>query len=282
VKQYDILEREIRTWAEQQDDVRALVVVGSRARTDRPADEWSDLDLMLFVTEPKRYATNTAWLSQFGEIWLHSYKMTGVGDPEWLVLYAGGFKVDFLLASATGNLTEMLFGSKYRFVTGRGVRVLVDRQEGANLGIIRKQKHLEWQKPDELLFSASINQFLLLAYRATNMLQRGELWRAKMIIDGELRLLLLRQLEWQARAVNGNEYDTWHDGRFLEEWADPQAKAKIPLTFAPYDEVETSRALLQLIELAIELGKETAGLWHYDYPATNAAHFRDWVEMVLM
>jgi len=281
VTKYDRLEREISAWANDQDDILALVVIGSRARKDHPADELSDLDLMLFAAEPQRYAADDAWLSRFGEIWLQRFKITGIGDPEWLVLYAGGLKVDFLLASATGNMTEMLFGPKYLFVTGRGVRVLVDKQNITDLGLFRKQKQLEWQKPDELRFSATINQFLLLTYRATNMLQRGEMWRAKMIIDGELRSLLLRHLEWQAKAVNGSGYDTWHDGRFLEEWADPRAMANLPQTFARYEKMETSQALLQMLYLAIQLGKETARLWHYSYPATNATHIRGWIEMAL-
>ena len=41
------LENRVIAWAESQPDIRAIIVVGSRARRDSPADEWSDLDLVI-------------------------------------------------------------------------------------------------------------------------------------------------------------------------------------------------------------------------------------------
>ena len=273
---YDSLEKQICTWARKRDDVLALVVIGSRARQDHPADEWSDLDLMLFVTDPQVYAADGTWISQFGEIWLQTHKITGLGDPEWLVLFAGGLKVDFLLVSGADNHNETLFGTKYLFVTRRGVRVLLDKQRGFEREDFQAPS-LEWQKPDEAAFTAVLNQFWLSSYRAANIIQRGELWRAKMIIDAELRRLLLCLLEWHAKAVNGGAYDTWHDGRFLVEWADPQTLAVLPEIFAPFNKARTSHALLRMMELMNKLGKEVADQWCYHYPATATKHVRDWI-----
>ncbi|NLF78613.1 MAG: aminoglycoside 6-adenylyltransferase, partial [Chloroflexi bacterium] len=46
------LEGRISDWASEESAIRAVLVVGSRARhADHPADEWSDLDLMLFCTD---------------------------------------------------------------------------------------------------------------------------------------------------------------------------------------------------------------------------------------
>ena len=64
---YERLETGISNWAKEQDPVRAAVVIGSRAREDRTPDAWSDLDLMLFVTDPQRYVEDTSWLAAFGE-----------------------------------------------------------------------------------------------------------------------------------------------------------------------------------------------------------------------
>jgi len=37
-------------FAEVQSDIRAAVVIGSRARVNCPADEWSDLDILVATT----------------------------------------------------------------------------------------------------------------------------------------------------------------------------------------------------------------------------------------
>ena len=55
----DALEGKLVTWAKKRADVRAAIVVGSRARTDHPADEWADLDVALATTKtealPRRH-----------------------------------------------------------------------------------------------------------------------------------------------------------------------------------------------------------------------------------
>src|SRR3712207_4474218 len=67
-------------WAERQAPVRAAAVVGSRARTDRPADEWSDLDLVVVVTDPQPYLTTTDWLAQIAVPHLTFLEPTAIGN----------------------------------------------------------------------------------------------------------------------------------------------------------------------------------------------------------
>ena len=49
-------------WAEQRDDIRAALMIGSRARVDRPADQWSDMDSVVVTSEPQRYPAD-GWRS---------------------------------------------------------------------------------------------------------------------------------------------------------------------------------------------------------------------------
>ena len=41
----DELLQRFQAWAEQRADIRAALLVGSRARAERPADAWSDIDI---------------------------------------------------------------------------------------------------------------------------------------------------------------------------------------------------------------------------------------------
>ena len=45
----------VARWAEERPDVRAALLVGSRARTAEPADEWSDYDFGLLLVDPQAY-----------------------------------------------------------------------------------------------------------------------------------------------------------------------------------------------------------------------------------
>ncbi len=93
---YEALEARILAWAAAREDLLAGVVVGSRARMDGTADQWSDLDLILFTNSPQSYQQDSTWLGEFGELWAALLSHTGSGYPEWFALYAGGLKVDIV------------------------------------------------------------------------------------------------------------------------------------------------------------------------------------------
>ena len=50
-----------------EDGIRAAVVIGSRARTDHPADEWADLDIVIWSTDPARYLADAGWTATLGD-----------------------------------------------------------------------------------------------------------------------------------------------------------------------------------------------------------------------
>ena len=59
------LER-IGAWARVTPGVHAALVVGSRARTDVPADVHSDSDVVLICDDPQQWLRSTDWLAEFG------------------------------------------------------------------------------------------------------------------------------------------------------------------------------------------------------------------------
>ena len=83
----DGLEARFTEWAKEREDIRAAVVVGSRARLDHPADEWADLDVGIATTHPGRYQKDTSWLSEIAPVWT-MYREPG-GDTHH-VLFEGG------------------------------------------------------------------------------------------------------------------------------------------------------------------------------------------------
>ncbi len=272
---YARLERRIQEWAAQEPRVQAIAVYGSRARSERPGDEWSDLDLILFVQDPMDFAAQTDWLSAFGEVWLRVLNTTGHGDPEWLVLFEGGLKADFLLTPARDSVIEALTRPPFAAATHRGARILWARD--AAQGAAPPPTQMSWQPPTPAAFAAAVDAVALDFYRAAVLLQRGELWRARWLTDVVLRQHLQQMILWQARAKYGAEYDTWHDGRFLEQWADPQVVTALPELFARYDPGESKRALLASVDLYARLSAETAQKWKYPNPLSGLDKVQEWV-----
>jgi aminoglycoside 6-adenylyltransferase len=269
---YEQLERNFVAWARAQPDILAAVVVGSRARTEHPADEWSDLDLILFTTDPSAYVSDTGWLNEIGEVWVSLLNRSGQGHPEWLVLFAGGVKGDFLFATTPKDMSlpEMIAAFPYQDVLGRGMRVLFAKNRAAAQPLQLKGAPPTHPTPTEFL--AAIHHALIYAERTAKLLRRGDLWRAKLHCDCELKQDLLKMLEWHARACHGLDYDTWYDGRFLNEWADARALEVLPHTFATYDTGDLWRALFATLDLFRWLAIETAERLGYAYPTEADTH----------
>jgi aminoglycoside 6-adenylyltransferase len=63
---HDMIDRFV-TWAKRRPDVRAGVILGSWARNNMPADNLSDLDLLVIVSDPSIFLSEASWLLTFGE-----------------------------------------------------------------------------------------------------------------------------------------------------------------------------------------------------------------------
>lgn len=256
-------------WAEGRPDIRAAFVVGSQARTDRPADEWSDLDLGIVATEPERYLSTADWLEGIGRPCLTFRERTVAGTRERRVLFEDGRDVDFNFLSRDQFQQLLRNVALTAGILRRGVRVLLDRDGLTASFPVLAADSSPARPPEQAEFLELINEFWFRAVWVAKKLRRGELYIATSCCDGILKRLVREMIERHARARRGWDFDTWHDGRFLEQWADPRAVAGLRVAYAHYDEEDTRRALIATMDLFRWLAKETAERLGYPYPAMS-------------
>jgi len=96
-----------------------------------------------------------------------------------------------------------------------------------------------------------------------------------------LKHLLLQMLEWHARASNDWDYDTWHSGRFLENWADPRAVDALSNTFAHYDKEDIKNSLTATLDTFRWLAVETAQHLGFPYPSFTDERVRGLLDQYL-
>ncbi len=250
----DLAAAAVADWARERSDVHAVVVVGSQARSETPADRWSDLDVFLVVDDPEPYAGDRGWVAEFGSPVITFLEETAVGDErERRVLYETGEDVDLPLISLSALDRLEVAGP----LLARGYRVLVDK-----IGLEERLERVAADVPaarpptqHELTELAS--DFWYHALWTAKKLRRGEVFTALDCLSGYLKWRLVTLLEWHARAVDPS-VDTWHGGRFLERWADPGALAALESAYARYDLRDVARALWETIDLWEGLERETA------------------------
>jgi aminoglycoside 6-adenylyltransferase len=226
------LELIVTRWARRRADVHALVLVGSRARTHAPADAWSDHDFIVVVDDDASFLDSTDWVAEVGT-WVLSFVEAAAagGVHERRVLFADGADADFAFVSLA-QLDDVAGRPDVPSVFARGFRVLVDK------GVLGDLPTAPVATDEDL--SALAHEFWYRAIWTARKLHRGELHVAIQGCNCGLRAVLERALRVDARAAGR---DAWHEGRFLERWADPEWLARMSQTIAQEDPAEASNAI---------------------------------------
>lgn len=282
---YEELIERLCKWAEGRTDVRAVVIVGSRARVDHTADEWADLDAVIITTDPEHYVSTPDWIDNFGEPLLTFIESTSTGDEkERRVLYEGMLDVDFAIIPQEKALklleagTDSQTSAQISNLLGRGIRVLVDKDGMASqFSALAASVKLPPCQPTQDEFLEVVSDFVYHAVFTAKHLRRGELWWTVTCLDCYMQRLLLRMIEWHALATHDWKHDTWFRGRFLEEWADPKAVEGLREAFAHCDKEDIKRALLAVMDLFHWLATETATKLGYRYPAKADENITEWI-----
>lgn len=261
-------------WASTRDDVRGAILIGSQARTDRPADEWSDVDLLVLTTDVPALLRSGDWVAEMGPVVLTFLESTvATGITERRALYETGLEADYAILPATildtlasdGDGTQsQTLRALVATIFRRGFRVVLDKD--GRLGRLNAfaQAPASSARPDAAQFTNETLDFWFHALWTARKLRRGELLMAKSCCDGVMKGTMLALARWHA--VAGNGQDTWHQTRFFEQWADPRLVHDLKDCFAHYDEADIGRALRATMRTFDWLARETADRLGFDYP----------------
>jgi aminoglycoside 6-adenylyltransferase len=261
-------------WAKTQPDIVAVLNQGSRARIDHPADEWADLDLIIFTTNKKKYLDNSDWLENLGDPIITHLEKTAVGDElERRAIFEGGIDVDFSIISTEqlGENVEHPHPQDLDMIR-RGVRVLFDRTGTIQPSITKlaNTPALTRSPPSRKEFDQLVDDFLYHVYWTAKKLRRGELWTAHACCDSYMKRQLLKMIEWNTLAKKGWSTDVWFNGRYLEEWIEPETRKALNETFAHYDSADIEKALYATSDLFLKLSRDTGTRLGFDNIALQA------------
>lgn len=259
----------------------ALVELGSQARVQVPADEFSDLDILVVCNNPEAFLYSSDPLSRLGEIKISFTEPTIGGLRERRLLFAGSLDVD-LIPVMPEVFSEMVQGQEAREIFARGYQVLWDRME---ISKILAEAVESAEKPDGLMaedeFSNLVQDFWYHTVWAAKKLRRGEFWTAKQCVDGYMKYRLLSIVEQYEKSRYGGAYDVWHNGRMLERWAGDEVLARLPNCFGQYSRNGIAQALKGTAELFGELAAACADKNGFGYPKEAELYARSEYESLL-
>jgi len=247
----DIL-KTIRKWAKEQNDIRAVILLGSRARRGG-ADHLSDIDLGLFVTNPQVYFQHETWLKKFAPLWL-SIAEEDNNNMTWKVIYQEGVMVEFMLYPQSA-LDEMQVTLPPIFEPG--YKVLIDKDRLARKLPKPSGKNIAPEAPTGETFQGTIDRFWFDAYQVAKHLWRNELWRVKHY-DWKLKQHLLQMMGWHAVVLRGQKDFTTYQGKHLQDWTEPETHTGLMTIFGRYYPADSWRALMETIKIFTKISGEIA------------------------
>ncbi len=252
-------------WANGEDAIRSLILVGSRVIRGA-SDALSDYDISVFCTSPTPFTESDRWQSRMGDVWICLPLSISYNDQEYptrLIIYEPGIKVD-LTFYAMDVLEELIGTNRLPPMYDAGYEVLLDKG-GHTQGMPKPTRCFTQCPPSEKEFCDLVEEFWFEAYHVAKYLKRGDLWSVKFRMNG-IYDLLLKMIEWNEQAKHEWNYPTQHLGKKMQTWVDPSTWGALQSCFAHFDQKDIQNALTATLTLFSQLGQETAGLLQYRYP----------------
>ncbi len=242
--------------------IKAIIAIGSSTRSEVKADEYSDLDLLIAADDPE------SWLygnmpEQLGDLKISFIEPSLGGAAERRVLYYNALDVDMIVFTPE-QLTKAIKDGVAGWVCNRGYSVLYDTMDFEGLLAENVTHEIKHGGLTQAEYINVVNDFCFHTVWASKKILRGELWTAKMCIDAYLKNHLLKMIEMYC--VCKYNADVWHDGRFLDRWADDKVKEALPKCFAHYDKGDMISALFETKALFTELARSVAEIRCFNYP----------------
>jgi len=252
--------KSITKWAKVEDEIRVMVLLGSRVRKSA-GDRMSDINLDLFVTDLAVYLEREDWLQLFGTAWLSTVEVE-VDLVIRKVVYEDSPMVEFYfqpleILAAIGEQLPPYYQPYYQ--------VLVDKDKLTGQFSKAKGEIPAPESPTPEYIQAVLEQFWLDAYHAVKYLWRGELWRTKHY-DWNLKQHLLRMMGWHAVVCRGESNFSVLEGKDLQAWTDPETYTALMTTFGRFYPADSWHALEETVKLFTRLAKDVAGELAVPYP----------------
>ncbi|WP_026973366.1 aminoglycoside 6-adenylyltransferase [Aliagarivorans marinus] len=240
-------EQALLEWGKQQDNIRAIIVVGSHARSYLPADEYSDIDILFVVSNFAPFEQSDTWLAQFGTPLISFVEYDpDTNTPEVRVVYEDGLAVDFPMLPAELVLSTSVTQADEKVVSmlKRGHQFILDKDglTGRFSRVLQQQlpsrmESIEWCEN-------ALSELMFYCLNYAKKLRRGESWLALQGCNANLQWQMLALLEQVVLREQNGQVDTWYDGRFVERWLGDTWNTTLTLCYADQNDHSIAQALL--------------------------------------
>jgi aminoglycoside 6-adenylyltransferase len=269
----------ILNFAKNDDNIRAIVMNGSRANPNAPKDVFQDYDIACLVNDMTVYVRNPDIPPIFGEIMI-------VQEPENMQEppSEGDGHYTYLMQFKDGNRIDLSFDPPELFKAGLEdslTIVLLDKDDV--LGNVPPSSDVDYwaKKPTDKQFQDCCNEFWWVSPYVAKGLWRGELTYAKCMMDGVVRdEQLLKMLAWYFGVKTDFKKSPGKLGKYIKADVEPEIWAELECVYCDADFENIWKSLFALGSLFRKLATSVASHFGFHYPQQDDDNVTEYLHRI--
>jgi len=215
--------------------IRAVLLQGSRANSHVIPDTYQDYDIFLVVNQMEDFISDHHWTSVFGKriIWQLPDEMDSVDEHpvektgfHYLMLFKDQSRIDLTLYPKE-KIDNNFKPDSLSIVWLDKDALFTDIGKPGD-----RDYHIK--KPTEKEFADCCNEFRWVSTNIPKGLKRKEITYAKAMMEGPVRRMFMRMIEWYIGTETGFSVSFGHSGKMMKNYLDKRAYKKILTTYPDY------------------------------------------------
>lgn len=269
----EILES-LLNFAESTEEVRAVILNGSRLNPNISSDLFSDYDVVFCVKDPSFFIHNLQWMNNFGERIIVQYNIIDKDQLSWpiyLMIFTDGTRIDLTFFPI--NFVNMLLEDSLK-------KILLDKDKV--FGFIEPPNDsFYWiKKPTQKEFDETINEFWFCSTNVAKGIWRKELCYALQMYSIIVHPCLVRMLEWHVGMENNWKISTGKFGKLLQNYLSENVWNRFEKTFPSSDYNEIWNSLFISGDLIRQFGNSLAQQLGYSYPLEDDSKVSNYLSAI--
>ena len=264
--------------AKNDDNIRAVIMQGSRVNPHAKKDPFQDFDIVYFVRDVGPYRRNHAFISQYGELMILQTPEDMVDPPP-----DNDGHYTYLMQFLDGNRIDLSFDSLEDIntcVADSLTVVLLDKDHLIPELPRPSDRDYLPKLPTSKLFEDCCNEFWWVSVYVAKGLWRDELTYAKHMQDVYVREQLMKMLVWYFGVQTDFQKSPGKMGKYLKECLDPEIWKLLQNTYADWQPEHIWDSLFVMGNLFRRTAKSVAEHFGFNYPEQDDKNVTNYLQQV--
>lgn len=264
--------------ANADDNVRAVVMNGSRVNPNAPKDPFQDFDVVYFVRDVGAFKQRPDVVSYFGDIMILQTP-EDMGDPPpkngghyaYLMQFLDGHRIDLSIYPLHA-VNQIVSDSLSRVLLDKD-RLLPELPPPTDRGYLP-------HPPNAKTFADCCNEFWWVNPYVAKGLWRNELTYAHYMFDSVVRTEFMKMLTWYFGIRTNFQKSPGKCGKYLKQGLEPEIWERLERTYADAQPDHLWDALFVMDDLFRDLAHVVTQMFGFTYPEQDDRNVTNYIRQI--